>query len=1045
MKRQFRKNNFAVSNLMGYMLSFTIAFILMTSSMLVTNTILNEKTMSVAELQAQSIANQVADAIVDAIAVSQAIGDANYSKTLDVPKGLAGYLGRRNYYVEITESTVFVNTTSGDISKTATNFNTEELDVGISGKAFGSSETLTISYNRPDYVYKIDFGTGSTSDHSPVKSGYYFVSENTTYNGYNRDIPWVYPNYKYRVPIFIKNSVPSNGNRNYQTENLTDYPLQVVLNPSNFDYSKANVSILSSTSALSDFVFHDGDAIYNHRRSGKIVYVKQGSSGDGSHSNPFGSIKGAIDDPNTKDGDTLFIYNGNYGDAIQIDKELNLIGESKTGVIIDNGRAIEVQSDNVFISSLTVERSTTNGGIWIGSGGSGVSNVTIINCDVSGIFSGILIQDSIFCRILNCNMNNTNMHGIWITGSTRNNIIEKCNLYENGRHGISVEGSYNNSIIGCNSYNNGWSGISISGTSRFNIITQCHTYNNGLNDGKDAGIYIIGNCDKNIVRYCNSSYNNGDQSFGLCLDVFAGLENNLVYHNNFINNGASPPYKDNVAGKFGKADAGYPKGGNYYSDLGLNDADGDGITDNSFTWNLGLIDNFPLRNSLNLDRDGLPYSIDRWNPNGNSIIKVNLDIDKNSSKYIYMYYGYDGSLNETAHFHSKGDVALFFEDFSNPISTVKWGLSNDDIKNNISENNDYTTFLYLNGGEYIVANLTLPQPPLPPAGKYHNNSYIIEAKFYVNNGNGSILLMNKESNNYDLTYLISCSEKKSDNLIYLHKNNVGDGDIMIEGVNTSIPPLNHWIYLKTYMLTHRFWKAGGNFIDLDFYQYNAEIRSYEGHLIYSDSTGDLSKEPLLSGKIGIASGLISNTIADNISIDWIRVLNVTTNITPIVTFKSLESLNTGWNINSSVFFPSSNDTGFDSSKPSKILRDYINFNKTSKYTFVFDRLDVLEDYILTITIGNSSGPSFSDDSTIQIRDSQNNPIKEIVLPSTAKGVYKTVWHTFTVPIDAIQGRQKNKVYLYFDIDKNDNLAINSITLEKGSAKGIEIFEGEGGE
>jgi len=81
------------------------------------------------------------------------------------------------------------------------------------------------------------------------------------------------------------------------------------------------------------------------------------------------------------------------------------------------------------------------------------------------------------------------------------------------------------------------------------------------------------------------------------------------------------------------------------------------------------------------DNGNLDYWIERWNPNGISVIWVKIpplplhtySVDTNSTRYIYMYYG-----NPNAVSLSNGSRTFdFFDDFSgNTIDTNKWDVYN---------------------------------------------------------------------------------------------------------------------------------------------------------------------------------------------------------------------------------------------------------------------------------------------------------------------------------------------------------------------------------
>jgi parallel beta-helix repeat protein len=240
-------SNKGVSNVIAYLFSFAMASMIMVSAVYVTNGVISEKTKQVAELEAQNIANYVANAIAETIATRQAMPDANYSKNLDLPSRIAG----KSYNIEIAENAVYVTTSDGAVRKSASTFSKDGVDNGITPSTISSDEgKITVSYTKSDFAYKFDFGTNNPTDptyHSPVETGYFHqnVTTNDLPQGYDKE------DYPYKIPIKIEN--PS-------TDALSNVPVKIVLNSSNFNYDYAKVTPISSTSMNSNLVFYDTEA-----------------------------------------------------------------------------------------------------------------------------------------------------------------------------------------------------------------------------------------------------------------------------------------------------------------------------------------------------------------------------------------------------------------------------------------------------------------------------------------------------------------------------------------------------------------------------------------------------------------------------------------------------------------------------------------------------------------------------------------------------------------------------------------------------------------
>jgi len=243
--RHLYNNKKGISNVLGYLLSFAIASVVMVSAVIITSGIINNRTAAVAELQAQSIANKVADAIVEAVAVDQSTPEGDYTKTMDIPLEIAG----RQYYIDITDAAVYVNTTDGLVSKSAPTYGAGSSKTGVSSDTiYSGGGEIEISLERSDVIYKFDFGTGNNTEHSPVESGHYMVSNTSSAMPEELNPPWWNQSYPCRIPIKVENNAMCD---------VDEATVKIVLNPSNFDYSLANVTVVSPSIVSSNLVFVD--------------------------------------------------------------------------------------------------------------------------------------------------------------------------------------------------------------------------------------------------------------------------------------------------------------------------------------------------------------------------------------------------------------------------------------------------------------------------------------------------------------------------------------------------------------------------------------------------------------------------------------------------------------------------------------------------------------------------------------------------------------------------------------------------------------------
>ena len=209
-------NNKAVSHVVGFVLTFAVISTISVTMTYTVSIIIDNRVKNAAMLEAQSIANYISDAIMDCVMVKQYFPNATYHRILNLPSTIVNY----GYYVEITDSAIYVNTTDGQIRFSSNNYNVKELryDVGVSGKVYSSTPKVKVYCNKTEYVYRFDFGP----DSSLGENGYIKVS-----NIRNSE-EWWNDNWPYRIPIYINNS---------EGEEIKGYQVRILLDPTMIDYS----------------------------------------------------------------------------------------------------------------------------------------------------------------------------------------------------------------------------------------------------------------------------------------------------------------------------------------------------------------------------------------------------------------------------------------------------------------------------------------------------------------------------------------------------------------------------------------------------------------------------------------------------------------------------------------------------------------------------------------------------------------------------------------------------------------------------------------
>jgi parallel beta-helix repeat protein len=270
-----------------------------------------------------------------------------------------------------------------------------------------------------------------------------------------------------------------------------------------------------------------------------------------------------------------------------------------------------------------------------------VSNVTIRNLNITGFGYGIYLQTSTLNSIVDNNItanegniyfedsfdntltgntitdgaeaiqlvassNNTisgnrlshNFYGVWSRFNSAENVIAGNNITRSNRgifldtssnnalsgnriadisEGIAVDNSSNNVIAG-NSVTRGTQGIYVKDNSRHNTITGNNIDNNtrGIQVQQSSFNTIVGN---NITR---------NRGYGVLL--FAYISNTFS-HNTFLGNAQHVgTYLPSVH----VWDAGYPSGGNYWSNYTGADSNHDGIGDTPHVIDANNTDHYPL-------------------------------------------------------------------------------------------------------------------------------------------------------------------------------------------------------------------------------------------------------------------------------------------------------------------------------------------------------------------------------------------------------------------------------------------------------------------
>lgn len=169
--------------------------------------------------------------------------------------------------------------------------------------------------------------------------------------------------------------------------------------------------------------------------------------------NEYTSIQEAID--STFEGDSIYIYGGEYHEDIYINKSLTLEGKilnNYVPVIIGN---VTIAASNVTVSDLYIKN------------GSGIRIIGMMNSSSSVIYSNITIKNNVIFNNFNSGIflrwvNYTNISGNTIMNNPKGihlqyayyNIIKENNIENNSEYGLYLLENTQNTIFHNNFINN---------------------------------------------------------------------------------------------------------------------------------------------------------------------------------------------------------------------------------------------------------------------------------------------------------------------------------------------------------------------------------------------------------------------------------------------------------------------------------------------------------------------------------------------------------------------------------------------------------------
>lgn len=133
----------AINEVLGFVLSFALSaiFLMIAMSSFWTAKANSESVLTGTEMKA--VADRVASAVVQAGLIGQEFPNATFNQSLAIPQ----LLNDHDYYVQGTPSAIYVNSTDGTYTATATTFKLDAVtSLWVTGVAYSSNEKVLVEY-----------------------------------------------------------------------------------------------------------------------------------------------------------------------------------------------------------------------------------------------------------------------------------------------------------------------------------------------------------------------------------------------------------------------------------------------------------------------------------------------------------------------------------------------------------------------------------------------------------------------------------------------------------------------------------------------------------------------------------------------------------------------------------------------------------------------------------------------------------------------------------------------------------------------------------
>lgn len=140
----FQRDERGVSEVVGFILTFAISSLFLLAAMTAFSSARTNSDYVITAVELKALADDVAGKVVQAGLEGQDFPNATMNLTINLPQDLNGH----PYYVQARAWGVYVNTTDGALSASATTFKLDAVSgTTVSGKVYSSGQSLVVTYS----------------------------------------------------------------------------------------------------------------------------------------------------------------------------------------------------------------------------------------------------------------------------------------------------------------------------------------------------------------------------------------------------------------------------------------------------------------------------------------------------------------------------------------------------------------------------------------------------------------------------------------------------------------------------------------------------------------------------------------------------------------------------------------------------------------------------------------------------------------------------------------------------------------------------------